>query len=196
MISRLQPKLAWIACALLSAASLTAASSATSASPATAAQSPPGSPNKAAEQSDRISQQIDALLKRRLNPEGLPQLLPNPFAVASANVATLRAGGSDSETPSDGSVDASAAAPLVQPAAAPATSSAAEILARCAAELKIGGVIEQRGELQIVINGVPRKEGDFVVVGLDKSTVRLEILHILPRGIVVRLGDAELTVRF
>jgi len=190
MNSRLKPKLGWIAGALLSAASLTAARS------ATAVQAPPGSPNKAAEQSDRISQEIDALLKRRLNPEGLPQLLPNPFVVASANVASLRAGGAGSETPTDGSVDASAAAPPVQPAAAPPTSSAAEILARCTAELKIGGVIEQRGELQIVINGVPRKEGDFVVVGLDKSNVRLEILHILPRGIVVRLGDAELTVRF
>jgi hypothetical protein len=196
MISRLQPKLGWLAGALLSAASLTAASSAPAGQPP-AGQAQAGSPNKAADQSDRISQRIDALLRRRLNPEGLPQLLPNPFFVASANVASLRAGGSDPEAPSDGSVDTSAAAPPVQPAAGPPPgTSAAEILARCVAELKIGGVIEQRGELQIVVNGVPRKEGDFVVVGLDKSTVRLEVLHILPRGIVVRLGDAELTVRF
>ncbi|MDB6168419.1 MAG: hypothetical protein JWM88_1283 [Verrucomicrobia bacterium] len=178
----------WIGClvSLLAAASLSGAS--------------PVSKTKAAalratKQSEEIAQHIDVLLKQRLKPDSLPRVIPNPFVVVSGTVSAQH---TDDSIP-DASVEASAR-PLaettgVQAGEFPALTSA-EILARCAASLKFGGMIQLNDRVQVVINNVPRKEGDVVFVTLGAAKVYLRVLRITPGAVTLRLNEAEQVVPF
>jgi hypothetical protein len=73
---------------------------------------------------------------------------------------------------------------------------ASEILITCASRLKLGGVIILKDQIQIVVNGVPRKEGDTVAADWNNSIVYLKIAKLLPGQMVLRYGEAEATVRF
>jgi hypothetical protein len=139
----------------------------------------------------RLKQRIDALLQQRLRPEPLPVLLPNPFRVVSGG--SLRADDSDAEPPAEITVE--------PPAGAKGTDgyppgSNQEALAQCIARIRIGGTVALRGQLQIVINDSPRKEGDIVVLDRNNAMTYLHIVRIRPGELTLRLNDATQTIRF
>jgi hypothetical protein len=152
----------------------------------------------AAEQpSAALQQRIDALLKHRLKPDALPINPPNPFQMTGV-----------AKRESTSSEDASARAALREDAAALvngvaenqskelAASQQSEVLISCATHLKLGGVIILKDQLQIVVNGVPRKEGDAIVADWNNTMVQLKIVRLLPGQMVLRYGEAEATVKF
>jgi hypothetical protein len=148
-----------------------------------------------AEVSPTLQQRIDALLKRRLKPEPLPVTPPNPFQptgetrrdaawddVASKPAVTEDAGAAGGQLAAVGS------------AANGATAS--EILISCATKLKVGGVVVVKNQIQIVVNGITRKEGDNVAADWNNTIVQLKIARLLPGQMVLRYGDAEAVVKF
>ena len=66
----------------------------------------------------------------------------------------------------------------------------------CATRLKLGGVIVLREQIQIVVNGVPRKEGDLIAAEWNNTIINLRISRLLPGYMVLRYGEAEATVKF
>lgn len=152
-------------------------------------------PAEAAQPSAVIQRQIDALLKSRLRPEPLPVDPPNPFRVISGRApdrAGDRAGSTFTVKPED---DARANRPALDPAGELAAASSAEVLTSCAAQLKIGGIM-LKGQIHVVINNVPRREGDAITAHWNNSTVTLRVVRIEPGLVVLRLGDAEISRRF
>ncbi len=151
---------------------------------------------KAAKQSEHIAQLIDGLLKHRLKPDPLPMTLPNPFVVVSGGIVARHEDGPGPEVRGEGETEKLPASPEGK-VSAEAPASSAEVLARCAATLKIGGIIRLKDQaVQIVVNGVPRKEGDFIVLEQDQAVVRLQLARIMSGMILVRLNEAEQTIRF
>jgi hypothetical protein len=150
----------------------------------------PASTAKAPTQSERIQLRIDALLKRRLKPEPLPVVLPNPFAVVSGGTNGVRLDGTDDDG-ADGVVVETPAKPTEPP---PTTS--AEALARGAAKLRIGGMVRLKDQLQIIINDSPRKVGDTVVLDRNNAMTYLQIVRIAPGEVTLRLNDATQTIKF
>jgi hypothetical protein len=152
---------------------------------------------RAAAASPALQQRIDSLLKHRLKPEPLPVNPPNPFQMI---------GTAKRESGSEESVSrATASREEIIAATPPATDSAAkdltatqqsETLISCATRLKLGGVIILKDQIQIVVNGVPRKEGDVVAADWNNSIVYLKIARLLPGQMVLRYGEAEATVKF
>lgn len=134
-----------------------------------------------------IAQQIDALLKRRLRPEPLPVDLPNPFALPTSNVRREGAIATPAEAPP----------PLrANPNEEARVATNADILAECAARLRIGGIMRVQGRAQLVINDAPRREGDSIVVTWNNTKISLLVVQIFPDYIVLRYNDADLSVRF
>jgi hypothetical protein len=152
---------------------------------------------RAAKQSEEIARRIDSLLSARLKPEPLPRVLPNPFVVVSGVVSAQRSDGSTAEAPAGESpVDAANdTATAAQPEEFPAFTSA-ELLARCAATLKFGGMIQLNDRMQVVINNVPRKEGDIVSVTLGPNKVYLRVARISPGSVTMRLNEAEQVINY
>ena len=135
----------------------------------------------AAGPSEKTRQQIDSLLRHRLKPDPLPVDLPNPFLVIRGSVGFARTDGPGEE---DGERKKSAG-------------NSAEVLARHAAELKIGGVVWLKDQvLQIFINELLLKEGDFITLDRNNATIRIQVARIQPGRLILRLDDAEHTVRF
>lgn len=139
----------------------------------------------AAARSDRIRGQIDALLAARRNPTPLPVDPPNPFAAASAGSVSPGAGG--------GGPDAASGS---RPPEAPAIEADAQVLARLASRLRIGGLIRIKDQSQVVINDSPLREGDYFVAEREPRTIQLQVVRIAPGQLTLRLDEAELTVRF
>jgi hypothetical protein len=137
-----------------------------------------------------IARQIDALLKRRLRPEPLPLDLPNPFALPGP--------GRRDPTPAPALEPIGLLTPPAQanPDVEARVATNAEVLAECAARLKVGGIMRVQGRAQLVINDVPRKEGDAIIVPWGSSKIQLTLVSILPEQVVVRYHDAELALRF
>jgi hypothetical protein len=138
-----------------------------------------------------IQQRIDALLKRRLRPEPLPVSLPNPFQMsggivreASAEDIAARAGEPDGATLANainqGKINAN---PV-------------EVLATVSSRFKLGGIIAMKDQLQLVINGVPRKEGDSVAADWNGALVFVKIVRLSAGQLVLRYGEAEITMKF
>lgn len=147
--------------------------------------------------STSIQQRIDALLKHRLKPEPLPVNPPNPFQMIGG--ASKREGGAEetSAKPSAREDAPPAAAPAADNVAKElAGSGASEVLITCASRLKLGGVIILKDQIQIVVNGVPRKEGDTVAAEWNNAIVYLKISKLLPGQLVLRYGEAEATLKF
>jgi hypothetical protein len=137
-----------------------------------------------------LTRQIDALLKRRLRPEPLPLDLPNPFALpgptrrdATFSSASEPVGVVTPPAPTNPDIEARVA-------------TNAEVLAECAARLKVGGIMRVQGRVQLVINDVPRKEGDTIIVPWGSNKISLTLVSILAEQVVVRYNDAELALRF
>lgn len=144
-----------------------------------------------------LQQRIDALLKQRLKPEPLPVTPPNPFQVT---------GGAKRETSPDDAPPRAAppaergGAASVTTAEGPAKDLAnvnpSEVLIACATKLKLGGVLILKEQLQIVVNGTPRKEGDVIPADWNNSIIYLRVARLLPGQLVLRYGEAEVTMKF
>jgi len=151
---------------------------------------------RAATASTSLQQRIDALLKNRLKPEPLPINPPNPFQMTG--IARRESGEESaprSVAPRDDIV-AIAPPPSDNVSKELAATQQSETLISCATHLKLGGVIILKDQIQIVVNGVPRKEGDSVAADWNNSIVYLKIARLLPGQMVLRYGDAEATVKF
>lgn len=137
-----------------------------------------------------IARQIDELLKHRLRPEPLPIDLPNPFATQGATIQrATRSTTVVESTPRNGTGE--------EPAdreAARATHS--QILADCAARLRIGGTIRLKDQAQIVINDTPRKPGDLLIVPYQNTRIPIEIVRLLPDRVNLRYLEEEIAVKF
>ena len=155
---------------------------------------PPAAPPKPPTQSERLRQRIDALLKHRLKPDALPVILPNPFEVVTGGATSRRADGSDPDSPDAADAAAKAAGAKLAEDLPPGSST--EALARCAAKLKIGGMVTLKGQLQIIINDSPRKEGDVIVLDRNNAMTYLQIVRIGPGQLTLRLNEATQTIRF
>src|ERR1700690_236244 len=68
----------------------------------------PPADTKPPNQSERLKQRIDVLLKHRLKPEALPVILPNPFETVSGGATTRRPDDSGTDSSAEGDPDASA----------------------------------------------------------------------------------------
>jgi hypothetical protein len=146
--------------------------------------------------SPTFQQRIDALLKQRLRPEPLPIDPPNPFQLITGGVR-------------DVSLEGAAVKPATKPSSEPngdqvaaytsgdvGGASSAEVLAGCVARLKIGGMIRIRDQIQIVVNDIPRKEGDVIVVDWNKSSIHLRVVNIQPSQLTLRYGDADVILKY
>ena len=142
-----------------------------------------------------VHQRIDRLLQHRLKPQPLPINPPNPFRMAIG--ARRESNGADpgSKT-APGPEKAIVARAAVEEHTKDAGPSQLEVLISCATKLKLGGVILLKDQIQIVVNGVPRKEGDSIAADWNNTIVNFRISRLLPGHMVLRYGDAEATVKF
>lgn len=138
------------------------------------------------EQSALIRKQVDSLLKMRLLPTPLPLDPPNPFVPVSA----MPAAASAAATPATPSANSAAAAGPDRSA------EDAEVLARYASRLRITGLIRVKGQVHVIINDTPWKEGDAIIVSRDPVLVQLQVARIQPGQLTLKLDDAELVLRF
>jgi hypothetical protein len=146
---------------------------------------------RAAKVSERIAQRIDALLGQRLKPETLPRNPPNPFIMNG--VAAVQRGDAVDPEPSPGEAEKAAADRQAEERAA---FSDAELLARYVAGLKLGGMITLNDQPRIVINDIPRREGDTIAVKYDGAEVRIQMIRIQPGTITFRFNEAEQTIKY
>jgi hypothetical protein len=144
-----------------------------------------------------LQQRIDALLKFRLKPEPLPVNPPNPFQMTGGAKRESGAGPEDvAAKPATQEEIAAAATAVGESAAKELAGNASEVLITCASRLKLGGVIILKDQIQIVVNGVPRKEGDTVAADWNNTIVYLKVAKLLPGQLVLRYGEAEATLKF
>jgi hypothetical protein len=143
--------------------------------------------------STAIQRQIDALLKHRLKPEALPIDPPNPFVMPTG---TRDLPGEISAKTTLPTASDSGAAAETSPSPESALASNAEILVTCAGRLKIGGLMRLKDHTQIVINDVPRREGDSIAAQWNNTTVSLRVMRVQTGVLVLRLGEAEVLVKF
>lgn len=141
----------------------------------------------AAARSERIRAQIDALLALRRRPPPLPVDPPDPFAAASTGVVAPAASSAGDRS---GPLTASS------PEAVSSAPTNAEVLARLASRLRIGGLIRLKDSLQVVVNDSPLREGDYFVVEREPRIIQLQVVRIQPGQLTVGFEDAELVVRF
>jgi hypothetical protein len=151
-------------------------------------------PASATTPSPAIQKRIDALLKHRLKPEALPVNPPNPFQMTSGPKREL----APDELSARPAISDDVAAPASTEGQVKelAATSQAEVLVSCATRLKLGGIIIIKEQIQIVINGVPRKEGDAVSAEWNNNIVQLRVARLVPGHLVLRYGEAEATIKF
>lgn len=143
-------------------------------------------PVPSADRSADLRRKVEALLGPRRRREALPLDPPNPFTLASGGVAVAAAG--DGRNPVGSS--------LREPSVAPSEASSAEILARVASRLRIGGLIRLKDHMQIVINESPWREGDSLMVEREPRPIQVQVVRIQPGQLILRLDEAELVIRF
>jgi len=149
------------------------------------APTPPGS---------AVQQRIDVLLKRRQRPEPLPVNLPNPFQMNSGIVREMSP--EEIAARAAGDLDGAALANAANQGRVAAMANPVEVLASVSARLKIGGIITLKDQLHVVINGVPRREGDSVAADLNGALLFVKIVRLTPGQMALRYGDAEFTMNF
>jgi hypothetical protein len=155
-----------------------------------------GSSGHSSNPSPLIQQRIDALLKHRLKPEPLPTDPPNPFQVPSGSMRDLGVDGNGAKAAIKATSEVNANTPAVLPAGDASSASSAEVLAGCVARLKIGGLIRMRDQIQIVVNDVPRKEGDIIVVDWNNTAIQLRVVHVQPNQLTLHYGDADVILKY
>jgi hypothetical protein len=143
----------------------------------------------------RIQRQLDGLLKQRLRPEPLPLDLPSPFVFPGT--ATREGGFTSAAMQTPLKVETASAGGTAALANREAVAdNNADVLAVCAGRLHFGGAIRIKDQLQVVINQLARKEGDFIAVPWNGSPVYIRIVRLLPGQITLRLSDAEMTLNY
>jgi hypothetical protein len=141
-----------------------------------------------------IREEIDALLKLRLQPRPLPVDPPNPFRDVRQvqrdssvdRLATKLAIASET--------DAIVSATAVE-LDATSTSNAA-VLASCVSRLRVGGIMRLKEEVHVVINDVPRREGDIIGAVWRDTAVAIRVVRIQAGQLTLRFGDAETVLKF
>jgi hypothetical protein len=132
---------------------------------------------KASNYAARTKGRIDTLVNRRLKPEPLPDVLPNPFqlsgVVTPTNPTTVPTSPVEPAPPSNDS----------------------EALAHYAATLKIGGIVQLNGRVQLVINQSPYREGDLVFVDNKNAVIYLQIIRLTPSELTLGLNQAVQTIK-
>jgi hypothetical protein len=153
---------------------------------------PAGTPAKADARKNvdrfvRTKQRIDALLQHRMKSEPLPTTRPDPFQLTSP---ALPVSGSRVPviTPPAGSEPALPAGSATVDA--PPLTGDAEILARHASGLILGGIVEFNGRVQLIINQTPRKEGDLLVIRDKDDILYLQVIRLTPRELTLGYKDA------
>ncbi len=144
------------------------------------------------ENSAKMQQRIDLLLKRRLKLESLPVDPPNPFQVNMTGSIT-REPARDDNSPRPARIDDIATA---SGAASPAGPSNIDILTSIVPRLKFGGIIVQKDTTKVVINGVPRREGDMVPADWNNTVVYVKVLKLTNTDVVLRYNDADAKLSF
>jgi hypothetical protein len=153
-----------------------------------------GTPSRGAAASPKLRAQIDALLKARQWPEPLPIDPPNPFVVIHDNARSLS--GRSPSTTKAGEEPRAALGVVTSTGEYLTPATAAEILGNAASRLKLGGVIQLKDEMQIVVNDLPRREGDFITVKWNNVSYSLRVVRVQPGMLVLRYEGAEMTLRF
>jgi hypothetical protein len=141
-----------------------------------------------------IQQQIDALLKSRLRPQSLPVDPPNPFRDVKA--IQRESGGDWLATKPAVPADSDLLGTLALADLDPARTTNAAALASCVSRLKIGGLMRVKDNVHIVINDVPRREGDSIFATWRDTSVAIRVVKIQAGELTLRLGDAETVVKF
>lgn len=146
--------------------------------------------------SPALQHRIDVLLKHRLKPEPLPVNPPNPFQMQSnARFSAEELGSKPAVTDESATPGSPTPADPTQ-AREISGASHSEVLISCATRLKLGGIIVLKEQIQIVVNGVPRREGEMIAADWNNTIIYLRIARLLPGHMVLRYGDAEATVKF
>lgn len=155
-----------------------------------------GSSARGAAASPVLRAQIDAILKARQWPEPLPVDPPNPFVVVHDGTRGLLASTSRTAAPAKPGDERIPAEGVRTATVETSTASAAEILGNTAGRLKLGGLMQLKDQLQIVVNDVPRREGDSIMVTWNNATYALRVVRVQPGMLVLRYEGAEITLRF
>lgn len=122
---------------------------------------------------ERTRLQIERLLAHRITPPPFDPAAHNPFAVG---------------TP---------VSPLpTQPDEPPPVETAESLLRLLAARLKVTGYFAREGLSFAVVDGVPRRAGDFIIISHQGRPVNLQIRVVEPGQLVLALGDAQYLLRF
>lgn len=121
-------------------------------------------------------QRIADLVGRRLNPQPLPDTLPNPF-YAGTEISELS---------------------VPQPEAVLLPDepdiSDADSLARLAPTLRVTGLVVRNGQPHLIINSLACKVGDFIPVPGRDRPVFLQVRSISANAYVLGLNEAEMTL--
>ncbi len=140
---------------------------------------------------ERTKQRIDALLKRRINPDALPAVLPNPFQLSEETPtasSTHMPGANTEQVVVQPKVDVPAE--FVQPG------SDEETLARYLPTLRVTGTGQLNGRAYLIINSTPYKEGDRIQVSNKAAQIFFQIIHIAPGEVTFGLNDAQQVLKF
>ena len=123
----------------------------------------------------RVQERIALLLGPRRTPPPPPTAETNPFRTQAT-------------APAD---------PKPAPATAPTAGleTVADVLARLATTVRLGGVMQIRGQAHVTLNGTPCRVGSTLPVRDGPTTYRLTVKDITATHLVFQLGDAELSVR-
>lgn len=130
-----------------------------------------------------VRERIDALYRHRNEAPPPPDAATNPFRLPGT-VPVLASG--DGRTPTAAESLAAGLAP---------TSNLA-LLQQGAETLKISGIFEISGQLLLVINARPYRQGDLVQTVVQGEKVPLRIREIARRSVILEYKDAELTLKF
>jgi hypothetical protein len=143
-----------------------------------AAQTPPAAPAAEAKKDpfDKTRANIDLLLGRRVKPPPFDPSRHNPFTIGPAGGALVV----DPKTPDD----------------PPPTASNEALLRMLAPRLRVTGYFAREGLSYATVDGVPRKEGDFIILQHQGAPVNLRVKLVENGRLVLGLGDAEYLVRF
>ena len=158
---------------------------------------PAAGSTKAALRSQHIKERIDSLFKHRLKPEPLPVILPNPFLVIGGVMDTGRIEEGESSPrvePGENVPDRATTPEAATPEEAP-VSDEASVLARHILSLKIGGTVQLNGQLRIIINQAPRKEGDLIFMDKKDSVTYLKVIRVTPFELTLGFNEAVQTIR-
>lgn len=141
----------------------------------------PGAPAPAAAEArrdpfERTKAQIDLLLTRRIAPPAFDPTRFNPFTIGPAGGLAP-----DPKTPDE-----------------PTPAASSESLLRLLApRLQVTGYFSRdEGRSYASINGVPRREGDFIILTHQGAPVNLRVKRVESDRVILGLGEAEYILRF